>query len=262
MTQRPLYTAVAVLVTCVAVGLSGCREGSTPKPDAAAATAATTASATRCGPPDQPARALRLRTADGVGLDAIEAGSGPRGVALVPESGGLGGCGWWPYAVELAQHGFRVLLFDARCQSGSDCPTTSDDGTADTAAAVEQLRRDGADRLAVLGASSGASQALAYAAHPAPGVRAVAALSADDIRTADQAAPAIRLPALLAVSTDDPYVRVDVTRQLFAALGTPAADRTLDVLPAGSGHGWELTEDQAPAAFRTQLLDFLTRRLA
>ncbi|GAA1992384.1 hypothetical protein GCM10009738_86440 [Kitasatospora viridis] len=232
--------------------LSGC-SGGIPSAGAAA----------RCGSPTGPAaRALRLRTADGVGLAAIEAGGGPRGVVLVPESGVSGGCGWWPYAAELVGHGFRVLLFDARCQGSSDCPASPGDGIADTAAAVDQLRRDGADRLAVLGASAGASAALAYAAHAAPGVRAVAALSADDFAQAGAAAPAVRLPVLMAVAADDPYASVDATRQLFAALGTPAVDRTLVVLPAGAGHGWELTADSAPAGFRAELLDFLTRRLA
>jgi alpha-beta hydrolase superfamily lysophospholipase len=251
MTRRHPRWGVVAPLACLAAVLSGCG-GDTSRADAAA----------RCGPPDLPAHALRLSTADGVGLAAIEAGGGPRGVVLVPESGGRGGCGWWPYAAELVQHGFRVLLFDARCQGASACPAGAGDGTADTAAAVERLRRDGADRLAVLGASAGAGAAIAYAAHPAPGVRAVAALSADDFAQAGPAAPAVRLPVLLAVAADDPYASVDATRQLFAALGTPAADRTLAVLPAGAGHGWELTTGTAPADFRAELLDFLTRRLA
>jgi hypothetical protein len=64
-----------------------------------------------------------------------------------------------------------------------------------------------------------------------------------------------------AVAADDPYASADTTRQLFAAPGAPVADQTLAVLPAGAGHGWELTADTEPAGFRAELLDFLIRRI-
>jgi pimeloyl-ACP methyl ester carboxylesterase len=54
-----------------------------------------------------------LRTADGVRLYSIDAGSGSTGVVLAHESpGGL--CGWLPALPEFVAHGLRVLAFDFR----------------------------------------------------------------------------------------------------------------------------------------------------
>ncbi|MEY9873061.1 dienelactone hydrolase [Streptacidiphilus sp. MAP12-33] len=212
-------------------------------------------------------RALTVRTADGVRLAALEAGTGRRGVLLVPESGGRGKCGWLQYAEVLAASGYRVLFFDDRCQGGSDCPASSGavdpdaDPDADTAAALTALRRDGATREVLLGASAGGAEALAFAARPFPGLRAVAALSPDELDRPLRVAAAVRLPVLLAVAQDDPYVTVPALRHLLAVLGTPARLRSLTVLPPGSGHGWDLLADPAPSSLRTALAAFLTRSL-
>ena len=116
------------------------------------------------------------------------------------------------------------------------------------------LRGAGAGRVALLGASQGGSEAL-LAAGRASGtgaVAGVAALSADELdqplapppgpRTAVTAAATVRVPALLAVAPDDPYVSLTGTRSLFAALGTPAASKRLLVQPAGAGHGWVMVD--------------------
>jgi len=131
----------------------------------------------------------------------------------------------------------------------------------DIAAAVRALRAAGAGRVALLGASQGGSEALIAAARPArgpgpgaelAGLAGVAALSADELdqplaappapRTAVAAAAAVRVPVLLAVAPDDPYVSLAGTRALFAALATPAAAKRLLVEPAGAGHGWVMVD--------------------
>jgi hypothetical protein len=83
-------------------------------------------------------------------------------------------------------------------------------------------------------------------------VAGVAALSADELdqqlaappgpRTAAEAAATVRVPVLLAVASDDPYVSLAGTRALFAAPGTPAAGKRLLVQPTGAGHGWEMVD--------------------
>jgi predicted alpha/beta hydrolase len=85
-------------------------------------------------PPAQPC--------DGVKLDGAIVGAGTRGVVLVHESGSVGLCGWWPYAVRLANRGLRAMVFDLRCYGSSGCPVQHVQGTGtDTAAAVAALRK-------------------------------------------------------------------------------------------------------------------------
>ena len=254
--------------------MSGPASPAAPAPAAASPAGA----AASCGGPAVPSRLVTIRTGDGVRLAGFEAGAGSRGVVLVPEAGPAGSCGWWPYAAYLARRGFHVLAFDHRCQGTSACPASGPAGgpasgsaggpgqglLTDIAAAVRALRAAGAGRVALLGASQGGSEALIAAARPARdpgpgaglaglgGVAGVAALSADELdqplavppapRTAVAAAAAVRVPVLLAVAPDDPYVSLTATRALFAALATPAAAKRLLVQPAGTGHGWVMVD--------------------
>jgi len=250
--------AVVLLAVCACGSVAGpaaspARTVASSRADTASASATSAGAASLCGGPAAPSRLVTIRTSDGVRLAGFEAGAGSRGVVLVPEAGSAGQCGWWPYAADLAQRGFHVLAFDHRCQGSSDCPAGGPGQglLTDIAAAVRTLRGAGPGRIALLGASQGGSEALMAAARPAPGtgsVAGVAALSADELdqpfaappgpRTAVAAAATVRVPVLLAVAPDDPYVSLAETRTLFAALGTPAAGKRLLVQPAGAGHGW------------------------
>lgn len=216
--------------------------------------------AARCGPPDAPARVVSFATADGVGLNGAALGSGTRGVLLIHESGSRALCGWWPYAVFLANHGFRVLLFDQRCAGDSGCPPgQSGSGlVADVRAAVGELTALGARTVSLVGASLGGSVALVAAARLGPPVISVAALSADELTTpvappgapttAQAAAPAVRVPVMYAVARGDRYVSVEDTRRLYAA--TPDPMSRLVVLPAAQGHGWDLLANAGLSASR------------
>ena len=185
-----------------------------------------------CGPPNAPGRLTTIRASDGVRLAAIEAGSGERGVVLIPELGATGKCGWWDYAAYLAARGFRVVLFDHRCTGESSCPPTGTAPTgltSDIQGAVIRLRQRGATAIALLGASQGGAEALITATLPQRGVTGVAALSADELSTslaadpypatALAAAARLRLPVLFAVAEGDPYVSVQQTRQLYKEAG-------------------------------------------
>jgi predicted alpha/beta hydrolase len=98
-----------------------------------------------CGGPAAASRLVTIRTGDSVRLAGFEAGTGSRGVLLVPEAGSAGSCGWWPYAAYLASRGFRVLVFNHRCQGNSDCPAggQGQELLADIAAAARVRRRAG-----------------------------------------------------------------------------------------------------------------------
>ncbi len=119
---------------------------------------------------------------------------------------------------------------------------------ADIRGAAAWLRRAGAVTVVLMGGSQGASEAVIAAARPPAGVTGVVALSADELTmplarrpspmTTLAAAPGLRLPALFAVAVGDQNVSVADTRRLVAAARSP--DKHLLVLPAGSGHGWDL----------------------
>ena len=56
---------------------------------------------------------MSFDTEDGVRLYAVEAGSGPVGIALAHQAPGSI-CGWLPTVESLTEAGFRVLAFDFR----------------------------------------------------------------------------------------------------------------------------------------------------
>jgi len=230
----------------------------------------------RCGAPRLPARTFTLPTPDGERLAAVEAGTGPRGVLLLPEAGPSGLCGWWPYAAYLAGRGFHVLLIDDRCAGDSGCGVSGADDaaaglTTDAAAGAGTLRRRGADRIAVVGASRGASVALILGTRPPAGVAAVVALSADELTdtlaaapypaTAAAAARKLRLPGLVAVARDDPNVSVADTTALVASAPEPGP--RLIVEPATAGHGWNMLAGAGTAttALGRTIVAFLDREL-
>jgi pimeloyl-ACP methyl ester carboxylesterase len=211
-----------------------------------------TAVVTRCGPPDVSARTFAVTTSDRIGLAAAEVGTGRRGVVLVPELGSANLCGWWTYAAYLAQHGFHVLLFDHRCTGESTCASADrpDGLMLDIAATVARLKRDGAHRVALMGASQGASESLIAGSATLP-IAGIVALSADelddDLATKPYASSAvaagsrIRVPTLIAVGGYDPDVTVADTKALAASV---SASR-LVVVPKTFAHGWQLLDVEA-----------------
>jgi len=264
-------TAAIALAVVLAVTAAGCAgssaapatgTGSSPAAvsEPAASTPAPAAISQVCGPPDAPGRLTTIRAADGVRLSAAEAGSGERGVVLIPELGLRGKCGWWNFAAYLAAKGFRVLLFDHRCTGESACASgdAAADLMSDVRGAVSRLRQEGAAKVALVGASQGGSEALIAAALPQRAVAGVVALSADELtmplagqpypRTALDAASRLRLPALLAVATQDPFVSVRDTRHLFAVTGS--LSKHLIVLSAEAGHGWDVVSSPVPGEAR------------
>jgi pimeloyl-ACP methyl ester carboxylesterase len=250
-------TAATVLL--IAALMAGCGQpaganAARPSPSATPRIPATPTSLSPvtdpCEPRDAPERPITIRAADGVRLAAATAGTGQRGVVLIPELGQAVMCGWWDYGAYLSRSGYRVLMFDHRCTGESACPAgaASQDLMADIRGATAWIRRAGAVTVVLVGASQGASEAVIAAARPPAGVTGIVALSADELtmplarrpypRTARAAAPRLRLPALFAVAVGDPNVSVTDTRRLVAAARSP--DKHLVVLPASSGHGWDL----------------------
>ena len=206
----------------------------------------------RCGTPDFRALTVRFATSHGDVLDGAIVGSGPVGVVLLHEYPGPM-CGWWPYAVYLAQHGAHALLFDFSCLGLSGCPPTGrSDPIADTAAAIRELREHGARSVALVGASFGGVVAVLAGArlHPAAvvdlsGERDLTGLLPGVRLNSYAVASGLRAPALFVVAKDDRDVSVADMRAVEARAASPI--KRLIVLSASAGHGWDMLTGQGLA---------------
>jgi pimeloyl-ACP methyl ester carboxylesterase len=183
-------------------------------------------------------------------LDGAILGHGQVGVVLAPELGG-DVCNWLPYALFLSQHGYQALLFDPRGQGLSPLPSSQSAAgrvNADVEAAVQQLRRRGATRIVLVGASLGGSAVLSAAASIKPAVAAVVSMSGADTTTLrnnatvyaqplnpNAAVTHLEMPILYVADRNDgqgPFATD--ARKLYAH--TPSTSKRLVVLP-GFGHG-------------------------
>ena len=179
------------------------------------------------------AAALRFFAADDTPLVGVQLGSGPVGIVLAHGSqGDL--CEWISYGRELAGAGYRVLAYDAR--------STFVGVDLDAEAAVEALRRAGAQQVVIMGSSLGALAALIAGATLPAQPDAVVSLSAPasvgSMRGLDAVAR-LHAPVLFMAAQDDqPFS--DDARSLDAAAAS--ADKQLQVV-AGSAHGSGLLED-------------------
>jgi pimeloyl-ACP methyl ester carboxylesterase len=259
---------LAVAVAVLAAGCSGnSSNGGQSTGSGGHAAAATTLAplvqpASRCAAPDAKATLLRFPAADGTQLDGVLVGSGPAGVVLLhPVPADL--CGFWPYAVYLSKRGLQALAIDLRCFGLSACPQADDAKSRvvdDVVGAVAAPRAHGAKRIALVGASMGATTALLAGAALRPPVAAVVSLSTGKFDLATllggstpldtcSAAKRLSVPVLFAVARNDRGVPVAQVQALYRM--TPAKDKQLVVLGGASGgrHGWDLGDGVHGADF-------------
>ena len=171
-TRRRAARRRRVVLATLLIAIPGCGGESHPvarAPTVTAAAAAGPGAARRlCGEAVSGARPIRFRTSDGVTLAGAVTGSGPVGAVLIHEYP-RDLCGWLPYARYLGRRGVQALAFDLRCFGASACPNGRGHAVTDVAAAVAELHRRGARRVALVGASMGGAIAVVAAArlHPA-----------------------------------------------------------------------------------------------
>jgi alpha/beta superfamily hydrolase len=237
------------LLAALLLAVAGCGGNPPPAPREQATPAPTTAAAQRCGETGVHAEPISFRTSDGVTLAGAVTGSGPVGAVLIHEYP-LDYCGWLPYADYLARHGVRALAFDLRCFGASACPAGRGHAVTDVAAAMAELRRRGARKTVLVGASMGGSIAVVAGARLRPA--AIVDLSGERDTTgltvgihADAGSTARRLtaPALFAVARGDRYVTVADMRTVARRVRSPT--RRVIVLPAVAGHGWAMLSGTA-----------------
>jgi alpha-beta hydrolase superfamily lysophospholipase len=262
--------AAAVAAVVASCGGGGDRErtpstGRSPAPSATTTPAAQRPPALRaaCGTTEGlSATPVSLRTADGVRLYAVEAGSGSTAIVLAHEGRSDLCASWLPYAKRLVRSGFRALLFDFRGNGHSES-AAGDKALRidrDLAAAVTRARAGGTRRVFLIGASLGGAAAVQNGA--ALHVDGIVSLSGTRIWPGFginhyASLPHLRVPFLYLGTTDDSAVPEKEARDIYARIGSE--DKRI-VLYRGSLHGTAFVEDApfAPQA-RALILGWLRR---
>ncbi len=169
-------------------------------------------------------------------------------------------CQWAPYARALARQGLFAFPFDFRGHGLSGGRENHARAAADVVAAVRAVRKLGARKVVVVGASLGGIAALVAAPTIRPALAGVVSVSGPAAieGAAERAArqrPRIRVPTLYLVAQDDqnpPYDFAADAQTLYDATGT--AEKRLEVAP-GALHGTFLVSGSP--AIRKLLLAFL-----
>jgi pimeloyl-ACP methyl ester carboxylesterase len=226
---------LGLLVAAVGCG-GGDAEEAQPKTSTSGAPATTTPAP--CG--DEDAQAVTFTTREGTEVDAALVGDGEVGVVFGHQLRS-DFCSWVPFAKELAERNIRALAINFVSTSPDD----------DMVAGARELRRRGAKRIILVGASMGGTAALVAAAKT--DVAGVAALSAPREFGGLDALPSVRrlkIRALFLAGRQDVRFARDA-RRLYRAMSS--RNKTL-VATTGFEHGTDLLQD--PEAERA-LLDFL-----
>jgi pimeloyl-ACP methyl ester carboxylesterase len=260
--SRLIRTVMLLVAACLLTLAVGCTEQPPPPPTPSLSTVAATVGPTlppvgaECREEATKGRTLRLVNGAGHNVAAVELGRGSSAVVLAHQSDGSL-CEWLPYAEQLAGQGFRVLAFDF-VGSGSSSMPKQKTYVEDVRTAVDYLRKQGALKVVIMGASMGATMSTVAGAAIAPPVDGVIALSPPttfDGVNAEKAAPSLRSPVLyIAGDTDGDFATY--AKAIYNA--TPADLRGLLVVTA-SQHGIRLIDAEVQASFqvRSAVLQFL-----
>jgi uncharacterized protein len=245
--QAALLAAIAATACTAAAGSAS----ELAQPGSAAA--APPRLATACGSDSGiTAQALWLTTDDRVRLYAIEAGEGNTGVVLAHQ-GRSDLCEELPYAKTLVAAGLRVLAFDFRNNGHSAYPTKNALAyRRDFAAAIKQLRRDGARRVFLIGASMGGAAAVQNSGGlPLTGVVSLSGTRLWSGFGINKPGPrALRAPFLYVGTKSDWRAPLNEARSIVRSAGS--RDKR-SLFYRGSLHGWQLVQD-APFAAKTRNL--------
>jgi pimeloyl-ACP methyl ester carboxylesterase len=227
---RPLVTLLALAV----LGTAGCSGRPSTAPPAAAGPMV----GDECPDLAEGGSQVRFTDAHGARLAGVVFGKGGTGVVLSHMSDG-DVCGWLPYARELANAGYRVLVYYFHgygFSGGAD--GSSLDG--DVVAAAGYLRDHGARTIALVGASMGASASLAAAIRLRPAAAVVVSLSAPQTYQGVDALDAARhltVPVLYAAGVGDGTFG-DAAQALYDA--TPATTKRTLLIASSASHGTHL----------------------
>ncbi|WP_261398804.1 S9 family peptidase [Streptomyces misionensis] len=182
-------------------------------------------------PKDLRNRATTLTTSDGVHLSALVLGDGPDGVLLDHEQG-YSICSFLDIGRQLAKRGYHVVIPEYRNHGASEHLAQNKHIVRDAQAGLAELRRVGAKRVFLGGAScGGTTAAVAGVDTPLPVVGLLMMSSPARCLGAD-AVPAVRrlkVPTLLVVSPGDMDGAVEKqVREVYAASAAPRKELVID----------------------------------
>lgn len=206
-----------------------------------------------CVRPSDRATNVTFQAAGGARLKGAVLGRGSTGVVLAHTTS-ADRCQWLPFARELAKQGYRALVFDMRGY-GASTGLTNTDPHLDVIAAAAELRRRGAKKIVLTGASMGGTGVVAAAPVIRPAISGVIELSAPTAFSGANALAAVKKlkrPALFIAGRDDGDFPA-ATRALYRAAATK--DKQLHVAPS-SWHGVDLL---AIPSVKRLVLGFLQR---
>ena len=224
----------------------------------------------RCGGGPVKATVGWFRASDGVALDGAALGHGKTGVVLAHESP-ADLCGWVPFAQTLSRAGFRVLVFDHRDHGLSPSPTDPSKAgrfTPDLEGAVSELKREGADKVFLMGASFGGVTSMVAGSRLGSRIAGVVSASGEaglpnrfggpqDELNALAAMPNLEAPFLIVGSREDGYLPPSDARELLDRAGS--AHKRLVLFP-GDFHGWDLFSRSRNHARATAVVIHFLRR--
>jgi pimeloyl-ACP methyl ester carboxylesterase len=153
-------------------------------------------------------------------------------------------CDWLPWATELANQGYRVMLFDySALMPTTDIPAAVDTFTEDTVQAAVKLRELGAQKVVLVGGSAGALGVLDAAVEDTVGAAGVVCLSAAGSTELPHSVQQLEVPVLFVAARDDSPA-FQLANMLYGA-ATRAETRNL-VVVNGALHADHLLQPTAP----------------
>jgi pimeloyl-ACP methyl ester carboxylesterase len=171
---------------------------------------------------------------------------------------------WFDFAKRIADQGYLALTFNLRgyCPGGdAGCSTGEKDASAagvDLAAAVAFLRSEGAETIALVGASVGGTASLVLAAQEGDGVVAVITLSApqtiDDLVAGPDVLANVSAAKLFIAGNGD--ATAPEAAQAFS--DESQAPKRLEIVTSDD-HGTELLEGNQAEIVRTLILNELAQ---
>ncbi|MEU2205705.1 alpha/beta fold hydrolase [Streptomyces hygroscopicus] len=207
-------------------------------------------------------KATTLTTSDGVHVSALELGDGPDGVLLGHEQG-YSICSFLDIGKELASRGYHVMIPEYRNHGASEEVPDNEHIARDARAALAELKRLGAQRVFLGGASCGGTTAAIAGAEGRLPVVGLLIMSSP-ARCGGDGVAAVRTidaPSLFVVSPGDMNGAVEKqVRELYAA--SASKDKKL-VIDRSGFHGTDMIRRSPQgAALHDRVIRFIESAFA
>ncbi|WP_136605670.1 alpha/beta hydrolase [Paenibacillus dokdonensis] len=214
-----------------------------------------------CVPGELRDKATTLTTSDGVYLSALVLGSGDKGVLLAHEQG-YNICSFLDMGTELADSGYLVVIPEYRNHGASQkIQEDNQNIDRDADAALSELKRLGAKKVFLAGASCGGSTAIIAGVRQELPIEGLIILSSPAQCGPHDAIPSvkkIKVPSLFVFSPGDYGGSIEKeVRKLYQASG--ATDKELIVDESGY-HGTDMYhKGEHGDALKSKLIDFVKK---